>query len=221
MKSKPSWPNAAAPSAGLLRAAAASVHSLPPAPRVQKLVIICSHLLQMLSQALNELTDLFLVSVYWLHDFIPQSPLGFSNSCTYSRGLFRHSPGAACSSAFPMLENRNLLWRARDTQQNSAPKVLLCQDSLRFWRILKRMMKQGQNTALHKVEIKCICPQKEHKKLWASMPWQAENEQPEAIHVQRAANTAKQQLSTSFCSLSMTNSSGDFPIPKKERGNFF
>lgn len=107
------------------------------------------------------------------------------------------------------------------THKSSAPKVLLRQDSLRFWRILKRMMKQGQNTALHKVEIKCICPQKEHKKLWVSMPWQAENEQPEAIHVQRAANTAKQQLSTSFCSLSMTNSSWDFPLPKKERGNFF
>lgn len=220
MKSKPSWPNAAAPSAGLLRAAAASVHSLPSAPRVQKLLIICSHLLQTLSQTLNELTDLFLVSVYWLRGFIPQSPLGFSNFCTYSRGLFRHSSGAACSSAFSCWKTENCCGEP-GTHKSSAPKVLLRQDSLRFWRILKRMMKQGQNTALHKVEIKCICPQKEHKKLWASMPWQAENEQPEAIHVQRAANTAKQQLSTSFCSLSMTNSSWDFPIPKKERGNFF
>lgn len=120
MKSKPSWPNAAAPSAGLLRAAAASVHSLPSAPRVQKLLIICSHLLQTLSQTLNELTDLFLVSVYWLRGFIPQSPLGFSNFCTYSRGLFRHSSGAACSSAFSVLENRKLLWRARDTQEFSS-----------------------------------------------------------------------------------------------------
>lgn len=57
MKSKPSWPNAAAPSVGLLRTAAASVHSLPSAPTVQKLIIICSHLLQLSSQTLNEFAD--------------------------------------------------------------------------------------------------------------------------------------------------------------------
>lgn len=63
MKSKPSWPNAAAPSAGLLRTAAASVHSLPSAPTGQKLIIICSHLLLLLSQILNEFTDSVTLSV--------------------------------------------------------------------------------------------------------------------------------------------------------------
>lgn len=51
----------------------------------------------------------------WLRVFFPQSPLGSSNSCTHCWGLFRCSSGAACSSALPMLEKRELLWRARDT----------------------------------------------------------------------------------------------------------
>lgn len=58
MESKPSWPNAAAPSAGLPGAAAGCAHSLPAAAAAQELIIICSHLLQLLSQTLNELTDL-------------------------------------------------------------------------------------------------------------------------------------------------------------------
>lgn len=62
MKSKPSWPNAAAPSVGLLRTAAVSVHSLPSAPTVQNLIIICSHLLQLSSQTLSEFTDSVTIS---------------------------------------------------------------------------------------------------------------------------------------------------------------
>lgn len=58
------------------------------------------------------------------------------------------------------------------------------------------------------------------KEIWktarAVMPWWVENEQPEAIHAQRAADAAEQQLSTSFCSLSMMYFSRDFPIHKKE-----
>lgn len=85
----------------------------------------------------------FIVYDYWLHVFTPQLPFGSSNSCTYSWALFRYGSGAVYFSR-PLhtgkqkaaVENKGCTPGA---QYSSATKVLLCQDSLRFWRSLKRI----------------------------------------------------------------------------------
>lgn len=118
IKSKPSWPNAAANSVCLLSTEAVHVHSIPCAPRVEKLIIICFHLLLLLSQILNEFTDsvtILLLSISIDRMFLFHNcHLVPVNSCTYSSSLFRHGLGAAYLSRSPHAGNRKLLQRARD-----------------------------------------------------------------------------------------------------------
>lgn len=118
IKSKPNWPNAAANSVWLLRTEVVNVHSLPSAPTVQELIIICFHLLLLLCQILNEFTDsvtLLLLSVsidcvFLFHNchLVPVTPaFTLELSSDVAQEL-------STSPDLPMPEDRKLQQRARD-----------------------------------------------------------------------------------------------------------